>query len=75
MTSYVTMSVRMLSWSWFYPHHFSPWITDIKNFADMEMKFELSAPFLPFEQLMAVLPAASKSLVPPALQVDKYLEA
>lgn len=57
-----------VSWSWYYPHHFSPWITDIKGFANMTMDFELSQPFLPFEQLLAVLPAASKNLIPPALQ-------
>ena len=34
----------------------------------MKMNFELSQPFLPFEQLMAVLPAASLKLIPPALQ-------
>ena len=34
----------------------------------MEMKLELSQPFLPFQQLLAVLPAASKNLIPPAFQ-------
>ena len=53
-----------ISWSWFYPHHFAPWITDIKNFVGMKMNFEMSKPFLPFEQLMAVLPAASMDLIP-----------
>jgi len=57
-----------MSWSWYYPHHFSPWITDIKGFSNMTLEFEMSKPFLPFEQLLAVLPAASKNLVPPALQ-------
>ena len=57
-----------VSWSWFYPHHYAPWVTDIRNFSGMKMEFELSAPFLPFEQLMAVLPPASKELVPQALQ-------
>ena len=57
-----------MSWSWYYPHHFSPWITDIKGFSNMTIEFEMSKPFLPFEQLLAVLPAASKNLVPPALQ-------
>lgn len=53
-----------VSWSWYYPHHFAPWITDIRGFSDMEMKFCLSEPFKPFEQLLAVLPAASKDLLP-----------
>ena len=34
----------------------------------MKMNFELSKPFMPFEQLLAVLPAASKNLIPPAFQ-------
>eukprot|EP00095_Tigriopus_kingsejongensis_P010572 maker-scaffold1137_size60140-snap-gene-0.17 protein:Tk10572 transcript:maker-scaffold1137_size60140-snap-gene-0.17-mRNA-1 annotation:"5 -3 exoribonuclease 1" len=56
------------SWSWFYPHHFAPWITDIRDFSKMELNFEMSIPFLPFEQLLAVLPAASKELLPQPLQ-------
>ncbi len=58
-----------ISWSWFYRHHYSPWITDIRNFSGMSMDFELSRPFKPFEQLLAVLPAASKELLPKPLQV------
>lgn len=57
-----------MSWSWYYPHHFAPWITDIRDFADMEMTFDMSKPFQPFEQLLAVLPAASKELLPEVLQ-------
>ena len=57
-----------VSWSWFYPHHFAPWITDIRGFTGMDLQFELSKPFLPFEQLMAVLPAASRALLPPCYQ-------
>ncbi|XP_059155106.1 5'-3' exoribonuclease 1-like isoform X2 [Physella acuta] len=56
------------SWSWFYPHHYAPYISDVRNFSDMVITFDLSTPFLPFQQLMAVLPAASKDLLPPALQ-------
>ena len=57
-----------VSWSWFYPHHFAPWITDIRGFTSMEMDFQLSEPFKPFEQLLAVLPAASKALLPTCFQ-------
>ncbi|BFZ23484.1 hypothetical protein BsWGS_26524 [Bradybaena similaris] len=56
------------SWSWFYPHHYAPYISDVKGFSDMKITFELSKPFLPFQQLMAVLPAASKELLPAAYQ-------
>ena len=57
-----------VSWSWYYQHHYAPWITDIKGFSKMKMEFALGAPFLPFEQLLAVLPPASKALLPPLLQ-------
>ena len=57
------------SWSWYYPHHFAPWITDIKGFSNMDLQFELSKPFQPFEQLLSVLPAASKELLPKVCNV------
>jgi len=41
----------------------------VKGFSDLKIEFELGQPFLPFQQLMAVLPTASKSLLPQALQV------
>ncbi|XP_046562363.1 LOW QUALITY PROTEIN: 5'-3' exoribonuclease 1-like [Haliotis rubra] len=56
------------SWSWFYPHHYAPYISDVKDFSDMKMEFHLGKPFLPFQQLMAVLPAASKDLLPEAFR-------
>ncbi|XP_053648678.1 5'-3' exoribonuclease 1 isoform X1 [Cherax quadricarinatus] len=56
------------SWSWFYPYHYSPYISDIKDFADMEMKFEMGKPFLPYEQLLAVLPPLSRKLLSHAYQ-------
>ncbi|WAR13812.1 XRN1-like protein, partial [Mya arenaria] len=52
------------SWSWFYPHHYAPYVSDVKDFADVDLKFDIGTPFMPFEQLMAVLPAASKELLP-----------
>ncbi|CAL1299821.1 unnamed protein product [Larinioides sclopetarius] len=58
----------VVSWSWYYPHHYSPYISDVKNFKNMEMAFELGKPFLPFQQLLAVLPKLSKDLLPEAYQ-------
>ncbi|GJQ70278.1 putative 5'-3' exoribonuclease [Trypoxylus dichotomus] len=52
------------SWSWFYPHHYAPYISDIKGFADLKIEFDLGTPFLPYEQLLAVLPTASRNLLP-----------
>lgn len=54
----------------FYPHHYAPFISDVTDFKDMEIKFEMGSPFLPFQQLMAVLPAASKELLPEPYQVS-----
>lgn len=54
------------SWSWYYPHHYAPFVSDICNFASLELKFDLGQPFLPYEQLLGVLPAASKALLPTA---------
>ena len=53
----------------YYEHHYAPFVSDVKDFADMKIEFDLSEPFLPFQQLMAVLPAASKNLLPKAYQV------
>ncbi|KAK3912768.1 5'-3' exoribonuclease 1 [Frankliniella fusca] len=56
------------SWSWYYPHHYAPYVSDICNFKDITLSFDLGEPFKPFEQLLAVLPAASKSLLPAPYQ-------
>ncbi|XP_061221246.1 5'-3' exoribonuclease 1 isoform X1 [Neopsephotus bourkii] len=56
------------SWSWYYPYHYAPYLSDIRNIGELKMKFELGKPFMPFEQLLAVLPAASKDLLPKCYQ-------
>ncbi|VDO33176.1 unnamed protein product [Haemonchus placei] len=57
-----------VSWNWFYPHHYSPYISDVVDFSDMDMSFELGQPFKPFEQLLAVLPTASAECLPQPLR-------
>ncbi|XP_028162339.1 5'-3' exoribonuclease 1 [Ostrinia furnacalis] len=52
------------SWCWYYPHHYAPYISDIKGFSHLKIEFEKGEPFKPFEQLLAVLPSASKHLLP-----------
>lgn len=47
-------------------------MSDIRHFSSLEIKFELGTPFLPFEQLLAVLPAASRQLLPKPFQVRIY---
>ncbi|EYB97246.1 hypothetical protein Y032_0142g2317 [Ancylostoma ceylanicum] len=53
-----------VSWNWFYPHHYSPYISDVVDFSNMDMSFDLGEPFKPFEQLLAVLPSASAECLP-----------
>lgn len=59
------------SWSWYFRFHYAPRISDIAvGIKDMvekgetEIPFDQSTPFKPFEQLMAVLPARSRKLMP-----------
>ena len=58
------------SWSYYYPHHYAPLLSDM---AALQLsgtdyskiyEFNLSEPFKPFEQLLAVLPIASNSILP-----------
>lgn len=56
------------SWSWYYSNHYAPYISDITDIVDMKLKFELGKPFLPFQQLLGVLPPNSKDLLPEAYQ-------
>lgn len=53
----------------YYPYHYAPYLSDIHNISELKIKFELGKPFMPFEQLLAVLPAASKDLLPKCYQV------
>uniref|UniRef100_A0A8C9TQN7 5'-3' exoribonuclease 1 n=1 Tax=Scleropages formosus TaxID=113540 RepID=A0A8C9TQN7_SCLFO len=56
------------SWSWFYPYHYAPFLSDIRNISSAQLSFQKGTPFLPFQQLLAVLPAASKDLLPQCYQ-------
>ncbi|KAG8752127.1 hypothetical protein FRC14_007322 [Serendipita sp. 396] len=60
------------SWGWFYDYHYAPRISDFKNIDKMEFHFNLGTPFRPFEQLMGVLPEASKEHIPEAYRDLMY---
>lgn len=58
------------SWSWFYPYHYAPMVSDLTNIAGIAAKIKFNndpktdGPLLPFEQLMSNLPSSSAHLVP-----------
>ena len=52
------------SWPWYYRYHYAPRISDLSNGLKVKFSFEMGQPFKPFEQLMSVLPARSKELIP-----------
>lgn len=56
------------SWKWFYPHHYAPLASDLVNLAAVggSVRFELGQPFLPHQQLLAVLPPMSYRSMPKA---------
>lgn len=57
------------SWKWYYPFHYAPFASDLRNVEKYQQdakNFELSIPFSPVEQLMAVLPSDSSHSIPKA---------
>ncbi|KAK1761141.1 exoribonuclease 2 [Echria macrotheca] len=62
------------SWEWYYPYHYAPFAADFVDLAKMDISFDKGRVSRPFEQLMSVLPAASRHAIPPVyhdLMTDK----
>lgn len=55
-----------VSWTWFYPFHYGPLISDVTCIAETlaSLRFEIGEPFRPFEQLLGCLPADSATSLP-----------
>uniref|UniRef100_A0A061R927 5'-3' exoribonuclease 1 n=1 Tax=Tetraselmis sp. GSL018 TaxID=582737 RepID=A0A061R927_9CHLO len=52
------------SWNWFYPFHYAPCASDASDLGSVRVKFSLGKPFLPFQQLLGVLPRSGYKHLP-----------
>ena len=52
------------SWEWYYPYHYAPFAQDFVELDKLQINFEKGRISKPYEQLMSVLPAASRHAIP-----------
>nr|SZF06467.1 5'-3' exoribonuclease 1 [Psoroptes ovis] len=63
-----------VSWNWFYPYHYGPFVSDLAKIdPSEEFHYEMGTPFQPLAQLLAVLPQASKEILPKVFQQLTYI--
>jgi len=52
------------SWTWFFPFHYAPLASDLKNLSRFDIKLKKGQPFRPFMQLLSCLPSDSAGFLP-----------